>query len=46
MGIVVKQFAVPLFALPQQLFRTLTLGDVADDVGKSTHFASAVNQRS
>src|ERR1700733_299863 len=46
MRIVVKQLAVPLFALPQQRFSPPTLSNVAGDLRKSTEFASPVRQRS
>src|SRR4029077_5967639 len=46
MRVVVEQFAVPLFALLQQLFHTPALGNIAGDLGKSTQFPGAVGQSS
>src|SRR5579872_247561 len=42
--IVVKQFAVVLFAFLEQLFRSATFGDVAGNLGESTQVASPVRQ--
>src|SRR5580704_8166979 len=42
MRVVVKQFAVPLVALPEQFFRPSTLSDIAGDLRESTQLASPV----
>ena len=46
MWIIIEQLPVPLFALMQQPFRMLALGNVAGDLGKAAQFAGGVSQSS
>src|SRR6266853_1534328 len=44
MWIMIEQLPVPLFALMQQPFRMLALGNVAGDLGKAAQFAGGISQ--